>query len=467
MIKFGTSGFRAIIGEEFTKENTQRIAQALANIIKPTNKPVIIGYDRRFMSDYFAKWFAEVLAGNKIQTKIYSAPVPSPAVMFGVKKENLDYGVIITASHNPYKYNGIKICTKGGQDTQLEFTQKLEKIANKRNLKIKKIDYELGVSNQLICTYDNIKEYIKNLDNFVSKNLKYSDFKILFNAMFGVTAESAKLFANHFKLEKFDIINTENDPYFKHTLPCPNEESLEEFKKQVTRGKYKIGLACDADGDRLGIIDEQGNYYSNNIIMAIIYYYLIKYRNMSGSIVKNCSTSIIIDKLAQKFGQKCYETPVGFKWVSNKMLETNALIGGESSGGITVKDYILSKDSMLSIALILDAIATIKKPISKIAQEVEKFCGYISTFYESSIKVNNRKKFEKIIAKKSPNFSYKPIKVIRTDGVKYIFEDNNWILLRFSGTENVLRYCLEFTTEIECERNIKSILKFVNEIDNS
>ena len=467
MITFGTNGFRARMSEDFTKSNIQKITQAMCNIIKKekSTKPVLIGFDRRFMSDYFAKWCAEVFAGNQIKTLIYDRPIPTPAVYFGVKKEDLDYGIMITASHNPYVYNGYKITTKGGYDANEEFTTKLQNLSNKVS-KIKTMDFDNAKKEELILSYDNSNEYIKNLDKFVSKNLKGSTLKILFNAMYGVTAEPAKLFAKHFKLENMDIINADEDPYFHHTLPCPNEENLEEFKKQIIKGRYKIGLACDADGDRLGIIDEQGTYYNNNIIMAIIYYYLAKYRNITGDIVRTYSTSTILDNLAEKFGCKVYETPIGIKWVTAKMTQTDALLGGESSGGLTMKGYTPSKDSMFSIALFLDAIATIGKPISKVVEEVKKFSGYISTYIEGNLTVTNRNKFNKLLAKKSPNFSYKPTSIIRDDGVKYLFEGGNWILIRFSGTENLLRYYIEFQTEIECERNLKAINTFVNNFNN-
>ena len=196
-------------------------------------------------------------------------------------------------------------------------------------------------------------------------------------------------------------------------------------------------------------------------------YYLNKYRNITGDIVRTYSTSTILDNLAEKFGCKCYETPIGIKWVTAKMKETNAILGGESSGGLTMRDYTPSKDSMFSIALFLDAITTIKKPISKIVEEVKSYADYISTYIEGNLTVTNKKKFIKLLEKKSPNFSYKPSNIIRDDGVKYLFEGGNWILIRFSGTENLLRYYIEFQTEIECERNIKAITTFVNNFNNN
>ena len=467
MIKFGTSGFRAIIGEDFTKENVQKVAQALAKKIKQekSTNPVVIGYDRRFMSVNYAKWMAEVLAGNNIVCKLYDRAIPTPTVMYTVMSEGYDYGIMITASHNPYVYNGVKICIKGGKDAQVELTSELEKHVNS-SIRIKTLDFDKAIKSKLIVEFDNLNTYIKAIEKNVSNNLKSNKIKVLFNAMYGVTSESAELFAKKLKLENFDIINSEEDPYFNHILPCPNEENLEEFKKLVTKGKYNVGLACDADGDRIGIIDEKGEYHGCNTIMAVVYYYLIKYRNMSGDIVKSCATSTILDNLANKFGYKCHETPVGFKWISKKMEESNALLGGESSGGYTIRNYTPTKDSMLAVALILDAIVTINKPLSKIVKEVKDYAEYISTFVEGNMKIADRKKFMKIINKQSPTFSYKPVKIVSDDGKKYIFEDGSWVLIRFSGTENLIRYYVEFPTEIECERNIKAIKKFIEYANN-
>ena len=461
-IKFGTSGFRSAIGEGFTQENIQKIVQALAKQIKieKSTQPVIIGYDRRFLSDRAAAWAAEVLAGNNIKVKLFTEPVPTPAVMYGVKAEDLDYGITITASHNPYYDNGIKICVKGGADANNTLMDKLFKII-KSNPKVKTLDLASAKQKNLVVDYDNTKDYLKNITKFVSKDIKDNNLKVLFNAMHGVCAPFATTFAKMLKIEKFTLINDSMDPYFEHSLPAPNENCLEEFKKQVVKGRYSIGLAVDADGDRLGIIDENGEYYSNNIIMAICYYYLIKYRGLQGDIVKNCATSSIIDRVAEHFGYKCHEVPVGFKYISAKMKEVDALIGGESSGGLTMRGYTPAKDSFFSIAILLDAMATIKKPLSKIAQLVKEECGYISTYVEKEYKGTNRKKLTKALTKTTPNFSYKPKTISRIDGTKYTFEDGSWVLIRYSGTESLLRYHLEFSTEIECERNEKAIINYI------
>jgi len=463
MIKFGTSGFRAIIAEEFNKENIQKIAQALAKTInsEKSKKPVIIGYDRRFMSDRAAIWFAEVLAGNHITVNLYNYCAPSPAIFYGVKKDDLDYGVVITASHNPYDYNGIKIITKGGVDADNEFVTKLEKLANS-NSKIKTLDIEEAKEKGLIVDFDNIKDYIKNINKFISKENKDNNkLKILFNAMHGACSDYAGYIEKMFKPKLFTLINSNEDPYFEKSLPAPEEEILEDFRKQVVKGKYSVGFAVDGDGDRLAVIDELGNFHNNNVLMAIAYYYLIKYRGLSGDVVKNCASSNILNNLADTFGYKCHETPVGFKYISAKMKEVDALLGGEMSGGMTMRKYTPCKDSFFSIAIILDAMATIKKPFSEIYNEVKESCGYISTYVNDAVKVPNKKKMQRALLKNIPSFSYKPKSKSTKDGVKYVFEDGSWVLMRFSGTENVLRYYMEFSTEIECERNIKAVQNFI------
>ena len=467
MIKFGTGGFRDVMNDNFTKGNIQKIAQAICINMKKekTNKPVVIGYDRRFMSDVASTWVAEVFAGNGVKCMLYTKPVPTPAVMFTVMNNGLDYGVTITASHNPYYYNGLKITKTGGCDASVEYTNSIEKMVN-RNLKVKSIPLADARKAGLVEDFDNIKEYMKAIAKFVSKDIKNNKLKVLFNNMHGASYECLHLLAKNYNLSKFDILNEDADPYFEHKLPSPSESTLEEFKKQVVKGKYSVGLACDGDGDRLGVVDELGNYHTCNTLLGVIYYYLVKYRGMKGDAVKTVSTSILLEKLATMFGYTCHNVPVGFKFVSPKMAETDALLGGEGSGGLTMRGFTPSKDSMFAMSLILDAMALINKPLSKIVEEVKESCGYVSTYIEDQLSFRNRSKIIKALSKNTPSFSYKCETTHYSDGCKYSFKDGSWIIIRFSGTENLIRYYIEFPTEIECERNIKAIEKFIDKYDN-
>ena len=466
MIHFGTGGFRAVIGEDFTKENVQKVACALAKIMKQekNNKPIVIGYDKRFMGKQFAIWFAEVMAEQKIKSYIYTTTISTPAVMYATMTNDFAYGVTITASHNPYQYSGIKVCVQGGQDAQPALTEKIEKIANATK-KTKSMDYDTAKEQGLILDFENNKEYLKGIQKYISKDIKNNKLKVIFNAMHGTTAEHIGELAKAFKLQQCTILNSDADPYFNHSLPAPNEKTLEEFKTMVVKGHYSIGLASDGDGDRLGVITEKGEYLDFNLVMAIIYYYLIKYRNMKGDVVKNLATSNLLDKLAEKFGYKCHTVPVGFKYTSSKMKETGAILGGEQSGGLTMKGYIPGKDGLFAMSLLLDAMATIKKPLTKIVEEVKQFTGYVSQFKGFDVRVKNKARLIKTLTKTTPQFSYKPVEVDTRDGWKYIFEDSSWILIRFSGTEDLLRVYMEFPTEIECERNLKYIHSFLEEFD--
>lgn len=462
MINFGTGGFRAIIAEEFTKQNIQKIAQALAIIIKKENakKKIVIGHDRRFLGNKAMVWFCEVMTGNDIEVLAYTVPIPTPAVMFKTREECNDYGVMITASHNPYDYNGIKIFTKGGKDADLDVTKKIEKFANK-NCKIKTKSYSLALLEGLITEDKNISDYLENILNFVSPNIQKNNLKVLFNAMNGVTAEYSLTLAKMLKIKKFDVVNYENDAYFGHKLPSPNEKTLVEFAKTVVDGGYDIGLASDGDGDRLAVVDEKGNIHNCNIIMAIVYYYLIKHRNQSGDMVINNASSEIFSMLSQKLGQNCFEVPVGFKWITSKMIEKNALLGGESSGGLTLRGYILGKDGLFSSSLILDVLSSLKKPFTEIIKEVKEFCNYNMFFFEESISVASKEKINNFLAKTNPKISFPILNVSLKDGFKYYFENGSWLLIRFSGTEPILRIFVEAQSQNQCIKIFEETKSFL------
>lgn len=465
MIKFGTGGFRGVIGVDFTKENVQRTAQALSQIIKKENstKPVIVGYDKRFLSDHFAKWFAEVLAGNGVQVLLFDRPIPTPLVMFGTMKDGNDYGVMITASHNPYEYNGIKIFVKEGRDADVAFTNLLEKETRKKT-KIKVLDFNTAIKNNAITNYDNMKDYINNIGKFLSKKPVPNKSSVLYNVMFGVAGEGMQILAKKQGIKNFKMINTEHDAFFNFSMPSPFENTLQDFIAQVKKG-YDFGLACDGDGDRLGLVDNKGIYYNCNHIMAIIYYYLIVHRNQKGDIVKNIASSVLLDRLAKRLNFVCHEVPVGFKYVSASMKETDALVGGESSGGLTVRGYINGKDSLFASALLMEVQAVMGKPMKDIIDEIEKFAGYTYTFIEKSFVLKNKKNINRALSKDSPAFPLNVERVNTIDGYKYYFEADQWALIRFSGTEPLLRVVTECKDKEMGEKITAAIEEFINKYE--
>ena len=465
MIKFGTGGFRGIIGDDFTKHNVELIAQALSDHIKNINskKPVVIGYDYRFMSDYSAKYFGSVLAGNGIKSYLFDKALPTPAVMTSTMNMDNDFGIMITASHNPYIYNGVKLFTQKGKDADLTVTRQIENLIE--NVKeIKTLDFDQGVKTNLIEYYDGLNPYVKKIENLIDNKIKNSKLKIAFDCMNGVTGITMDYFASRFNLD-ITICNREHDAFFRFIPPAPNEKTLIDFKNFIVKNKYDIGFASDADGDRLGVIDSDGVFYSNNMIMAIIYYYLIKYKNQQGDIVKNNSTSYILDNLAKKFGFKCIEVPVGFKYISSALIENDALLGGESSGGLTVRGYIFGKDGTFSTMMLIEALSVSGKTLKEMASIVKDFAEYDSVFIEDSTRVKDKQHIIDVLTKNNPQFP-KTIKYINTDdGFKYFFNDGTWANIRFSGTEPLLRIFVETYNHNEANEIISIIHAFIREND--
>lgn len=470
-IQFGTGGFRGVIGDDFNRENIHLIAQALANIIiakKQEDRPIIVGYDNRFMSDYAAKWFCEVLNGNDIKTFLYTHAVPTPAVMSTTKDMCNYYGAMITASHNPYYFNGIKIFTKGGYDADVEFTSSLEKEINSVS-EVKTLSERLARNKELLMDYDNLGSYLSHIKSFIDPSISKNKLKVLYNNMNGVGVIGLKPLSQKLNIYQFVIMNEDHDAFFSFTLPNPTKEALMgEFSETVVNQGYDLGMATDSDGDRLGIIDEKGNYVSANEILAVIYYYLISVRGYKGDIVKNCATSVLVDMVAKELGYECHEVDVGFKNITAGMKEFDALLGGESSGGLTMKGYIFGKDATFSGALFLEMVIKLGKPVSEIVKNVKRLVGYNYSFNEDSISLSAEpKEVLKYMVNNLPSLAIKPVEVrCFNRNVKFIFENNQWLLLRLSGTEPTFRIFYEFLDKKVGDDLTKEIKKYVDEIQD-
>ena len=471
MIKFGTGGFRGIIGDDFNKENIQTIAQAFSDVFheKGSTKPVAIGYDNRFMSDFAAKWFAEVLMGNDIPVILTSTSVPTPLVMMIVRDKDLDYGFTMTASHNPYIYNGVKPFIKGGMDADEAFTSMLEeRIAETKD--VKALPFSQGENSGLLRTLDYIKTYVSCIETFLNPNAYHSSLKILFNNLNGVGARSILPLAKNLDFAKFDALNVEHDAFFSFAEPNPTRENMMgEFRNKVLEGHYDIGMAVDSDADRLGIIDEKGNYVDANEIMACLYYGLVKLRGLKGDIVKNVATSTLIDGVASSFGYRCIETDVGFKHISAAIKEHDALLGGESSGGLTVRGYLYGKDSSFSGALFLNLIAAMKKPVSEVVKEVKEFAHYHHEFVESAALFDgDPQKMMSYIESHDHPFETPCLQKERIgNNIRFWFADNCFLLIRLSGTEKKFRVFAEMEDESSAKRSIASLKDFIAEAEKA
>ena len=451
MVKFGTGGWRAIIGDGFTKENVQLVGKSIVLQIKEekSEKPVVIGYDRRFLSKEGMFWLAEVIASNDIKTYLIDSACPTPLVMYYIMSHELDYGLMVTASHNPSLYNGIKVIVKEGRDASQEVTdalqEKMEQVEkNDTTAPIRNIEDLL--SENKVEFFNPINEYLDNILNKIDVDaIKKANLKIAIDPLYGVALKSLNTI---FATCRCDIstLHTEHDTLFAGKNPAPDENTMRYLQNYVTDYGFDLGIATDGDGDRIGLIDDKGEYIDANEILCILYYYFLKYRGIRTPIVKNLCTTCVLDKIADSFGQKCIEVPVGFKHISSNMKKYNAYIGGESSGGLTVMGHINGKDAIYSAALLVETIAKTGKKLSELIKEVRDIYGSYS-LVEENIRFKAERKqelIEQIYNKHNlPNFGEEIEKESYIDGVKVFFKNSGWLTIRFSGTEPLIRIFCE------------------------
>jgi phosphomannomutase len=464
MIKFGTGGWRAVIGDEFTKANVQLLTAAIAKKLIDEDKAssgFVIGYDRRFLSQEATKWAAEVMAGEGILCRVINREAPTPLIMFTVKYYDLYYGMAVTASHNPAIYNGIKVFMKNGRDADEILTGELEEYMKQIDPSdIKVIPYEDGVKNGIIQIIDPMNQYIDsiiraiNMDAIRSRNLK-----IALDPMYGVSKTALQTILLTARCE-VDVIHERRDALFGGRLPAPNSKTLSSLMNYVEENHCDIGIATDGDADRLGVIDDKAEFLHPNKILVLLYYYLMKFKGWHGAVVRNIATTHLLDCIAEDFGETCYEVPVGFKYVSSKMVETNAIIGGESSGGLTVRGHIQGKDGIYAAALLVEMIATTGQKLSEIYDEITKQYGTYEMDecdFTFSQEVKDKISATLLEDKLLPEFPFEIEKVSYMDGCKVYFKNKGWIIARFSGTEPLLRIFCEMPT-MKAAKDVSEVL---------
>lgn len=450
MIKFGTGGWRAVIGEDFTKANIQKLSKALAVKMKNegvTEKGIVLGYDRRFLSKEAMQWAGVVFAKEGIKTFLINRSSPTPLIMYYVMKHELHYGMMITASHNPAVYNGIKVFTFGGRDADEIQTKDIENyIEDVKDEEVSGMEYEEAVSREMIEEINPLNEYLDNIIGAVDMDkIRESGLRVALDPMYGVSETSLKTILLTARCDVMTI-HERHDTLFGGKLPSPSAHTLRTLQNYVMDKNCDIGIATDGDADRIGVIDDTGRFLHPNDILVLLYYYLVKYKGWHGAVVRNIATTHMLDKVAKAFGEKCYEVPVGFKHISAKMQETDAVIGGESSGGLTVRGHIRGKDGIYAAALLIEMIAVTGKKLSQIYRDIEAECGEIY-MEERDYKFNQEKKDAiyktLMIDKELPDLPFAAEKISYLDGCKVYFENGGWIIARFSGTEPLLRIFCE------------------------
>lgn len=468
MVRFGTGGWRAIIGDEFIKDNIVRVSQALANIMneeKCTEKGIVIGFDRRFLSDKSAKWLAEVFAGNNIIVHFMNRVSPTPIIMFSVQELGTKYGMAVTASHNSAEYNGIKVFTEGGRDATGDITEKIEAQLDKIDSDcVQSIGFDKGVQLGLINVINPLNDYLDTLMNMLDvESIKKKNLKILLDPMFGVSKTSLQAILVTARCE-VDTINDRHDTMFGGRLPSPSASTLSRLSDMVVEKGYDLGIGTDGDADRLGVIDEKGQFIHPNKIMALLYYYLLKHKGWRGPVVRNIATTHLLDVIANKYGEKCYEVPVGFKHVSSKMEETDAIIGGESSGGLTIKGHVKGKDGIFAAGLLVEMISVTNKRLAEMLKEIEdEFGTYEMVEANLEFLPEEKDRLIKLLYedKKVPHYSWAIEKTSYLDGLKIYFENGGWMIARFSGTEPLIRIFAEMDTIDEANEVVKTMKEFM------
>lgn len=469
MIHFGTGGWRAVIGDEFTRQNIQLLAKAMSMKMKNENvagEGIVIGYDRRFLSKEAVKWACEVFAAEGIQCWFVNRSSPTPLIMYYVEKHKLHYGMMVTASHNPAIYNGFKVFTYGGRDANEEQTKEIEHYAAQAEAQgeIRWIEYEKAKADGLVTEFNPLNEYLDNIiANINMQAIRDRGLHVVLDPMYGVSQTSMKTILSTARCE-IDLIHEAHDTLFGRRMPAPSRNSLTELCTYVTEMECDLGIATDGDADRLGVVDDKGRYLTANDILRLLYYYLLKYKGWRGPAVRNVATTHMLDRMAESFGEICYEVPVGFKHISAKMQETGAIIGGESSGGLTVRGHINGKDGIYAASLLVEMIAVTGKKLSELAREIEDQYG--TTYMEErSYKFSAERKAELMTVlfedKLLPEFGITIDKVSYLDGCKVYFQNGGWIIARFSGTEPLLRIFCEMRTQEEAERYSNKFEKFL------
>ncbi|MFB9216618.1 phosphoglucomutase/phosphomannomutase family protein [Vibrio sinaloensis] len=468
MIKFGTGGWRAFIGEEFTKDNVQLVAQALANIINNENvadKGFVVGYDRRFLSDKAGRWFTEVLAANAIKVSFIDKFVPTPIVMFKAKEMNCAYSACITASHNPADYNGIKVFIEGGRDADEIITEKIEtQIAQLTLAKVKSVEFEQAVEDKLVEVINPMNEFVDSIIDFIDiEAIKKANLRVLIDPMFGVAKNALQTVLINGRCD-VDVINDGKNPDFGGLMPSPSAATLYRLKHLVAAEGYDIGIGTDGDADRLGIIDEKGNFIHPNEVLILLYYYLLEYKGWKGSVVRNIATTHLLDKIAADHGETAFEVPVGFKHISSQMEADDSLIGGESSGGLTIRGHIKGKDGVFASSLLVEMLSVTGKKLSELLDEIYGKYGYAytaegdCTFKPAQKEVLYNRIY---VEKQLPEFEYEIDKVSYEDGAKVYFKNGGWVIARFSGTEPLLRIFAEMADKETAEKVVLQVKEFL------
>ena len=458
-IKFGTDGWRAIIAKDFTFDNLQLVTGAIAHYIKNSADPgegVVVGYDQRFLSEQFAEVVAEILGGNGLKVYLISKPTPTPVTAYAIMHWKCKGGIMLTASHNPATYHGIKYIPYFAGPALPETTKKIEEALHElsqNKAELKRIKFSELENRGLVERIAPQEQYLRHLKEIIDiSTIKNNPAKIIIDPMYGAGIGYIEKFLENSGCEMTAIHNY-RDPLFGGGMPEPKEDQLQELKKKVIQEKAQLGLALDGDADRFGVIDKNGEYITPNQILALVLEHLITRRGWEGPVARTVSTTHTLDNICELCGKFVKETPVGFKYIGQALRE-GCILGGEESGGLSIKGHIPEKDGILACLLVLEILCASGLSISENMEALVSKCGGFAS-KRLDLKVEPEQKEELLKAVKE----FEPLKIlgkpvverITLDGTKIKLADGSWVLIRPSGTEPLFRIYAEAPTMGEVE----------------
>lgn len=454
-IKFGTDGWRGIIADDFTFANVCRVTRAIASYLKTAysqDRPVLIAYDTRFLADQFARTAAEVLADEGWTVKMTDRDCPTPAIAYNARYLNSAGALMFTASHNPAPYCGIKYIPDYAGPATPEITDAIV-----ANIEAASDAPATGRNADKISTFDPKPAYLKFIYSLLDvERIRSAQLKVKYDALYSTSRGYLDTILEYCGCQT-ETFHTNRDVLFGGGMPEPKGEQLVGLVEAVKTDGADLGLATDGDSDRFGIVDELGNVLTPNTVLLLLARHSIANKGKTGAIVRTVATTHLLDNFARKYGLEIHETPVGFKYIGEKMRETQVLIGGEESGGLSIIGHIPEKDGILADMLVAEAIAYEGKPLSQLVEEAIAEAG--GPLYNKRLDLHLDDAYKaaaiEFFTKKPPSevAGIKVKEVGRKDGIKLYLEDGSWLLLRPSGTEPLLRVYIE-TNSLEKQAKI-------------
>ncbi|MGB8507815.1 MAG: phosphoglucomutase/phosphomannomutase family protein [Pyrinomonadaceae bacterium] len=456
VIRFGTSGWRAVIADEFTFANVRRVTRAICQYLEEagagSGSTLIVGYDTRFLGEHFAELCVRELAAKGFQALLCDRPTPTPTISHAIRSRQTVGAINFTASHNPPEYNGMKFSTADGAPALPEVTKRVEELI-KANENLNEAEPVAGKAEVKVESYDPLPTYISDLESKVRfDQIVAAGGRYAYDPLWG-TGRGYLDYALRKHGVEVETIHDWRDVLFGGRSPEPGEDHLDELREVVKKNKSTLGLATDGDGDRFGVLDADGTFITPNTLIAILFDYLADSRGWTGGVARSVATSHLVDRVAESRGLPLYETPVGFKFIGELINDDKIILGGEESAGLSIRGHYPEKDGIIACLLAAEAVAARGASLGK---QLEALYARVGRLENGRIGVSLTPEIAATLAEKlarePAEIGGRKIKTVnRIDGVKFIFDDGSWLLMRPSGTEPLVRIYAETESKNDLE----------------